>query len=962
LTSAQLSPLSNLNFSSSYMTSSSTSASTPFEISACRDTLHYLAHAVFIYDGERRFRYLNAKGEQLYGRSAVNLIGKRDEEIWPPEVTRNYLPHLERARATGEPQTFEWTPDDSHNRTLSITYSPLREASGEVTQITALVNDITARKQTEARLAYHLRLTETIANHAAEAFFLMDDQGRVTFMNPAAEEMLGWKSAELLGKVLHDAVHYQRPDGSPFPMAECPLARVMDSGHSMRNHEDLFFKRDGTPVSVRCSNAAVFEGDKLTGAVLVVSDITGNKKIEEELRASVERFRSTFDQAAVGLAHVGVDGQMLRINDRLCEILGYSREDLQKKTPVEITHPDDLEADLRQAQLLLEGRIPTYSLEKRYIRGDGSIIWTNLTVSLQRHADGTPLKFIAVVEDISARKQIEASLRESESRFRELADAVPQIVWVTRPDGFHEYYNRRWYEFTGVPAGSTDGEGWSDVFHPDDQERARSTWQHSLETGEAYEIEYRLRHHSGVYRWALGRALPIRSEGGEIKRWFGTCTDIEEFKRLQAERERLLESERSARLTAERESRLKDEFLSTLSHELRTPLNAILGWSQLIRDSRTTAAEIESGARVIERNARAQAQLIEDLLDMSRIITGKLRLDMRQVNLADVVEAALATVQPTADAKGVRLRKEGAQVDAHVFGDPARLQQIVWNLLSNAVKFTPRDGRVEISLARVNSYFEIAVTDTGEGIAPEFLPYVFERFRQADSSSQRRHGGLGLGLAIVKQLVELHGGTARVQSAGTGQGATFIVAVPIAAVYGEPAPKDDLQRHEPESVQEALHCNTWLEGVKVLVVDDQFDNRELVRHILQERGAHVATAESAQEAMKILLREPWNALISDLGMPDQDGYELIRQVRALPAEKGGQIPAMLLTAYARADDRRRAIAAGYQMHLSKPFEPQELITGVATLAGAIPDSSQHGSSENSEVSFAKSGDSPSSAR
>jgi hypothetical protein len=379
---------------------------------------------------------------------------------------------------------------------------------------------------------------------------------------------------------------------------------------------------------------------------------------------------------------------------------------------------------------------------------------------------------------------------------------------------------------------------------------------------------------------------------------------------------------------------MKDEFVATLSHELRTPLNAILGWSQILtRSAPRDDGDVAEGLAAIERNARAQSQIIEDLLDMSRIISGQMRLDVQPVDLSAVVRAAVDTVRPSADAKGIRLNVVIDPQAAPVSGDAARLQQVFWNLLTNAVKFTPREGRVQVQLLRVDSHLEVSVIDTGDGIGPEFLPYVFERFRQSDGSTTRRHGGLGLGLAIVKQLVELHGGSVRAISDGRGRGSTFNVSLPLMAVKpegnGEAVAHRHTSRHPAAADDRACKA---IRGVRVLVVDDEPDARAMVRRLLEDCRARVITASSAGEALERLKSERPDVIISDIGMPDEDGYSLIRKVRSLPAEQGGHVPAVALTAYARSEDRVRAITAGFQHHVAKPVEPAELIAIVASLS------------------------------
>ncbi|MGH9901582.1 MAG: ATP-binding response regulator [Pyrinomonadaceae bacterium] len=399
------------------------------------------------------------------------------------------------------------------------------------------------------------------------------------------------------------------------------------------------------------------------------------------------------------------------------------------------------------------------------------------------------------------------------------------------------------------------------------------------------------------------------------------------------ERARLLGREQAARKEAEEANRLKDEFLATISHELRTPLTAILGWSNMLSAGGLDEAAAARALETIHRNARAQNQLISDLLDISRIITGKLRLDIRTVELPPLIEAAAESVRPAAEAKNIRLQTLLDPQAGPISGDADRLQQVVWNLLTNAVKFTPKGGRVQVRLQRINSHVEIAVSDSGIGVSLEFLPHVFDRFRQADAATTRTHGGLGLGLSIVRQLVELHGGTVHAASEGEGKGTTFTVSLPFLAIRSEPGAAERV--HPAVSDSGLLDCPPSLEGLRVLVVDDEADTRELLRAVLESCGSEVTTAASAAAALEALERERPDVLVSDLGMPEEDGYSLIAKVRALPAGRGGQTPAAALTAYTRAEDRMRVLRAGFQIHLPKPVEPAELVTVVANLAGRV---------------------------
>jgi PAS domain S-box-containing protein len=395
---------------------------------------------------------------------------------------------------------------------------------------------------------------------------------------------------------------------------------------------------------------------------------------------------------------------------------------------------------------------------------------------------------------------------------------------------------------------------------------------------------------------------------------------------LAEERERLVDAERAARAEAERASRLKDEFLATLSHELRTPLTAMLGWAKVLLRKHDDPQTTIRGLEAIERNAAAQARLIDDLLDMNRIVSGKLRLEMQPTDLGEVAQAAVEAVRPSADAKELRLQLLVDPLAGPIQGDPARLQQVVWNLLTNAVKFTPPGGSIELTLRRLDTGLELQVADSGVGISPQFLPHVFDRFRQGDASTTRRHGGLGLGLSIARQLVELHGGSITAASGGEGRGARFSVRLPLAQAR-TPA----VLRSEATGAAGPL-ASVSLQGLTLLLVDDEADGRELVAQVLRDSGATVHQAASAQEALAMLEQLRPALLISDIGMPGCDGFELVRRLRQRPPEAGGRIPAIALTAFARSEDRAQAMLAGYQMHLAKPVEPHELVATVAAVA------------------------------
>lgn len=520
---------------------------------------------------------------------------------------------------------------------------------------------------------------------------------------------------------------------------------------------------------------------------------------------------------------------------------------------------------------------------------------------------------------VAAFSEQQEALYQSEQRYRLLAEALPQFVWLLDSQGHVEYCNHYWYDYTGLDAAHTLGRGWEVALHPDDHLPTKRQWRQAVKIGIQFELECRIRAATGEYRWFLGSLGPIHNQEGQIIKWVGTAVDIESRKQAETERTELLNREKAARQQAEMANQLKDEFLAVLSHELRSPLNPILGWAKLLRTRKFDTETRDQALETIERNAKLQAQLVEDLLDVSRILQGKLSLNVSSVNLITTIQAAIETVRLAAAAKSIEIHTELDPQVGLVAGDANRLQQVMWNLISNAVKFTPAGEHVEVRLKAIAPYAQIQVIDTGRGIHPEFLPHVFDHFRQADSSITRQFGGLGLGLSIVRQVVELHGGTVQVDSPGEGLGATFTVQLPM--IPATPDLKTDAPYTEPA---------TSLAGIKVLVVDDEADMRNLARVVLAEVGATVKVAASAAEALAVLRQSEVDVLVSDIGMSEMDGYRLISQVRSLvPLDEF--IPAIALTAYAAESDRKQALSAGFQKHLAKPVEPDELIQAIATL-------------------------------
>jgi PAS domain S-box-containing protein len=649
------------------------------------------------------------------------------------------------------------------------------------------------------------------------------------------------------------------------------------------------------------------------------------------LTESEKRFRRLVESNIFGVAFADFQGGIHYANDYFLQLVGYDREDLlagrlrwDSLTPAEFLYLDE------RAAVELKKRGIATPFEKQYIRKDGTRVPILIGRALLTDGDTSQTEIIGFILDLSDRKQAQEALRWSEERYRSLVEATAKIIWNTTPEGELVTEQPGWSAFTGQRFEEYQGWGWIAAVHPEDRHHTAQAWLNALANRTLYEVEHRLRRYDGEYRYMNARAVPVLEADGSIREWIGVHTDITERKQAEVEREQLLEREQTARAEAETANRMKDEFLATLSHELRTPLNAMLGWTQLLRTRKFNETTTARALETIDRNTKSLAQLIEDILDMSRIIRGKLHLDMRVIDIAPVVEAAIETVLPAATAKDIQMESILDSTVRPVMGDVNRLQQVFWNLLSNAVKFTPKSGRIEVRLAQIDSQVQVRVVDNGQGISPEFLPHVFDRFRQADSTTTREYGGLGLGLSIVRHLVELHGGTVQAESAGLGKGSSFTVTLPIRAVdYNLDEPEQQPQIHKEGAT---IIAPSSLSGLRIVVVDDEADARDLLNTVLTQYGAEVVTRATAQDTIDAIAQFQPHILVSDIGMPGEDGYTLIRRLRQLPAEQGGQVPAIALTAYARAEDRTQALAAGFQQHIPKPVNPDKLAAVVSELA------------------------------
>jgi PAS domain S-box-containing protein len=577
------------------------------------------------------------------------------------------------------------------------------------------------------------------------------------------------------------------------------------------------------------------------------------------------------------------------------------------------------------------------SLKHRILRTDGALRWFETYL-----AAGTPAgsrRVRCVSHDITEQENVDRTVARIEDRFRAVADLVPIPIWIARPGEGMVWANRAWLDFRGRPFDEESGFAWIEGVHPDEAGGLAERFLELLERREEFRLEVRLKRADAAWRWLLAIGVPRLSADGSYQDCLGFTIDMSDRKQLEMEREALLEGTELARQAAEVATHSKDELLAKVSHELRNPLNGILGWTQILRRGDASDEDLEKGIELIDLGARTLVQLVDDLLDVSRITAGKMRLSLAPADLKRVIEAACQSVTPTAAAKGVTL---DCQLDSPVplvMGDARRLQQIAWNLLANAVKFTPRGGRVEVKVERRDAFAVLSVKDTGIGISPEFLPHVFSAFAQQEEASTRRYRGLGLGLAIVRHLTELHGGRAVAHSSGTDEGSTFEIWLPAAV------DQRALVAVAPESVEEIAESSKRLADLRVLVVDDDSTALELLPRLLSRAGAQVHTAASAEAGLAAILAFHPNVLVSDVEMPGTDGFSFLRRVRALSDEEGGAVPAVALTAYVREEERRRILLAGFQAHLGKPVSADELVETVAHLAGRGPASADEAAKE-----------------
>ena len=799
--------------------------------------------------------------------------------------------------------------------------------------------DITNQKQAEKDLRESEERYRLLTQLSPDGVVIASADGTIRLANPSLLRMLGTTLESVNGRNLFNFV-------APEFQSYCRdwLSKLTTNGTSAAQVDTTFNSEDGRQVAVEFS-AVRFEWKGQPSAQIVVHDLTGRKQAEAdrerwlaEIESERNRLQQILQQMPMGVAIAEApSGRLLFHNleaERLLRHTFLSAEDYRGYVKYGALHEDGrpfTPEEYPMTRSLISGEV-IKGEEIRYRRGDGTDTVFSVGAAPIYDAAGRMVLSVVTFMDIAERKAADLALRESEQRFAMAFRATPDAMVISRiADGVILEVNDSFVSLTGYTRDELIGNStlslglYADI---SDRERAVAILK---ERNRVRDLELVIKRKTGELRLMMFSAEALDLHGEHC--WLTIGRDITQLRQVEKQRERLLLQEKAAREEAEAANQMKDEFLATISHELRTPLTSILGWARMLNSGKLTESQIQHAHQVIEQSANAQARLVNDILDTAGMVAGRFKLDARPVEMEQVFRAAIDVIRPAADAKKINLRVLIDEGDSIVRGDANRLQQAIWNLLSNAVKFTGEGGRVEARLTHSGSQVEISISDSGIGIDQQFLPYIFDRFRQADSTSTRRYGGLGLGLAIVRYVIEMHGGSISASSPGIGQGATFAIRIPAASA--QRAEHETDRRHESQLRQpvEGKEERLKLLGLRLLVVEDDPDTLDLLSFVFEENGAHVIAAGSVNDALNALDRSRPDVLVSDLAMPEKDGYDLIMQVRSRSSDKGGNIPAVALSAYTRAEDRSRALAAGFQVHVSKPVDPKRLVAVVASLTG-----------------------------
>lgn len=750
-----------------------------------------------------------------------------------------------------------------------------------------------------------------------------DAQGRVTNFNTVAEMLTGWTTKEAVSQPLEQV--FEIVNESSRQRVPNPVFRALAEGTivGLANHTVLIAK-DGTERPIDDSAAPIrAPSGEIMGCVLVFRDVSDRQQQERQLRDSRERLDLALSAAEIGQWDLNLIDNTAERTLQHDRIFGYEAllpEWTYGKFLEHVFPQDRVAVEAAFQQAISTGN--PWNIECRIRRTDGAKRWIWVKSVVQQNAAGQSSRMLGMVGDITRQRQAESDLRESEQRFRQIADTMPQIVWVTRPNGYHEYYNRRWYDYIGCTPEDCLGNGWSAPLHPEDQRRAIDRWSHSLRTGEPYEIEYRLRAHTGEYRWFLGRALPVKNDTGQITRWFGTCTDIEDFKRAEAERNQLAADLSEA-------DRRKDEFLATLAHELRNPLAPIRNGLQILQRTHSDNETTERIQSMMSRQLNQMVRLVDDLMDVSRISRGKVILRPEPVEISAIIEQAVEACRPDIEAAQQVLTITLPSQPAYLQADSMRLVQVFSNLLNNASKYSEPGAEISLSAEPIDQMLTVSIKDTGIGIAADMLPRIFNLFTQVEGAFERasgpaaatNQGGLGIGLTLVKQLVEMHEGSVQAYSAGLEQGSEFVVQLPMI-----PPPAEAVDAGESSLLDSSIR--------RVLIVDDNEDSAMTLAMLFEIIGDKTQTAHDGLEAVKIANTFRPEIILLDIGLPGLNGYEVAERIRQ--QLWGEAMILVALTGWGQVEDRQKSSAAGFDAHMVKPVDHDALLALLQALMDGRP--------------------------
>jgi PAS domain S-box-containing protein len=921
-----------------------------------------------------------------HGEHGKTLYGWDDMTGQTPDDYQTAMGWLEALHPDDKPRVTEiWqhalqtgTPIDTEFRVRQKdgTYGyvhdqgvPLRNPDGTIREWVGTLVDIDERKQAEEALRLSEERYRVLTTTTSAAVWTAAPDGRIIGDCPGWESITGQTPEQYRGWGWANVVH---PDDKQQMLENWnySLQHTVPVDVTYRNR-----RRDGSYGYFRAQGAPICNPDgSVREWIGTVVDIDDQKRAEEAMRLSEAEFRANFEMAGIGQVQTDPKtGRYLRVNSRFCEMVGYSAAELLTMTFLDITHPDDRAASMQHLLELLRNGVDKLSVEKRYIRKDGSIVWGRVTSTLVHDEHLRPLRTITMIENVTERKQSEAlslcqkKALEMVAQGSSLCEVLDSLILAVEkqatvelrasiqildengmrfrtccapsfPESYRQAVANCRVDLHDLPCtlalflkepviipDLTREPKWADVARVVEPYSVRSIWTAPIISAEQKPL--------GTFCfYSCRERTPGATEQAMIESVLQTIALVIERAEAESQREQLLLREKAAREQAEAASRVKDEFLAVVSHELRAPLNAINGWTfMLLRGTMDRPSQMRA-LESIQRQIRSQCQLIDDLLDVARIVSGKLRLEMSNIDPSRVIHAALDVVRPAAEAKEIDLVAKLDPSMKLLWADSDRLQQVIWNLLSNAIKFTPSGGRVEIRSRRANSTDEIVVSDTGQGISEDFLPYIFDRFRQADSSTTRTHEGIGLGLAIVRHLIELHGGIVFAESAGKGKGTTFTIRLPLRTARRQKAEVAGRKRGAQTVPLVPAEEGEILKGIRVLLVDDSAEDRDVLVAELTHLGATVCASGSVNEALIKLEKFQPDVLVADIAMPDEDGYSLIRKIRGRPADQRNLTPAIALTAYAGDANRKRVLEAGFHKHMSKPADPTELARTIVDLA------------------------------